>query len=253
MGQLKSMKSFDIKLISTQFGLTPEQFDTKVSIFALDEVGRGPLAGPVVSGCVHVEGNLADFQSVLKNLKKLKVTDSKKLSKVNREEILQCLNIDIEKVQDKIPFSLDIKGMEVKIVLVEIDNYKIDKINILQASLESMRVGFELLYQPGKQQNNLTIVDGNKLFKVPEEVPALSIIEGDSKSLLIGLASIVAKVYRDRLMAKFDQMYPGYEFLTNAGYPSIAHRKAIQKLGPTAIHRATFKGVREYASVGERK
>lgn len=250
MGKSLSMKSFDIKLISSQFTLSE---NSAVSIFALDEVGRGPLAGPVVSGCVQFHGTVAELQSVLKFLKKLKVTDSKKLSKEMREQIVDHLNIDLEMLKDKSAFSLDINGKTIKIVLVEIDNYKIDEINILQASLEAMRIGFELLYSKSRAQHNLTIVDGNKLFKVPQKVKALSIIEGDSKSLLIGLASIVAKVYRDRLMEKFDKIYPGYQFSTNAGYPSAFHRKAIKELGPTAIHRATFKGVKEYASMGEGK
>lgn len=244
------MKSFDIKTISAQYELTA---DSTVSVFALDEVGRGPLAGPVVSGCVHIHGTLLEFQTALKFLKKLKVNDSKKLSKEIRQEIVQRLNINLEKVQDKIPFCVDVNGIQAKIILVEIDNYKIDEINILQASLESMRIGFEHLYEASRSEKSLSIVDGNKLFKMPAEVKALSIIEGDSKSLLIGLASIVAKVYRDKLMEKFDRIYPGYEFSSNAGYPTVAHREAIKTLGPTAIHRVTYTGVKEYASMGTRK
>lgn len=244
------MKFFDLKVLSSHFELST---DSVISLFALDEVGRGPLAGPVVSGCVHFEGRLSDFQNVLKYLKKLKVNDSKQLSRETRQAILQRLNIDLENLRDKIPFSIEINGLRLQVVLVEIDNYKIDEINILQASLESMRIAFEQLYEVGKVENNLTIVDGNKLFKIPNEVKALSIIEGDSKSLLIGLASIIAKVYRDNLMDRFDKIYPGYGFASNAGYPSLAHREAISKLGPTKIHRVTYKGVKEYASTGERK
>lgn len=244
------MKSFDIKIISSQFELTA---DSTIAVFALDEVGRGPLAGPVVSGCIHVQGTLAEFQTVLKSLKKLKVNDSKQLSKTAREEIVRSLKIDLKEVQNKSSFHFSINGIQANAIIVEIDNEKIDEINILQASLESMRIAFENLYQDCKIGNSLSIVDGNKLFSMPKEVKALSIIEGDSKSLLIGLASILAKVYRDKLMERFDSIYPGYGFSTNAGYPSLAHREAIKVLGPTAIHRRTFQGVKEYAAMGTRK
>lgn len=246
------MTSFDLKFISVHTGLPP-QSEELISIFALDEVGRGPLAGPVVSGCIHGSGTTSELKAVLKFLKKIKVTDSKKLTKVERESICRRLNIDLENLRDKIPFSIELNGMSLKICLVEIDNYKIDEINILQASLQSMKMAFELLWQENKVEKSLIMVDGNKLFDVPLSVKAISIIEGDARSLFIGLASIVAKVYRDRLMDHFDKIYPGYDFSRNAGYPTESHRLAIKNLGPTAIHRTTFSGVKEYVGTTTRK
>ncbi|WP_120404641.1 ribonuclease HII [Halobacteriovorax sp. BALOs_7] len=201
-------------------------------IIATDEVGRGPLAGPVVTCAVGVRvDNLAVLASILKEYG---VTDSKKLSLKKMERILEELNISTFKKQnfhDLFEYSVE-----------KITPKKIDEVNIFQASLLGMKKSCHNILK----KDSVVLVDGKFPFKSTKVKDVHAVIKGDSKSVLIGLASIIAKVFRDRLMIKEARKFPYYGFEKNAGYPTAAHRKAIEEYGITPIHRKTFKGVKEF-------
>lgn len=216
-------------------------------IIATDEVGRGPLSGPVVSGAIRVEiQTQEDLKKILKSLKKAGIQDSKKLTPSKRQEVLKHLGIE------ELPFrkvgEIKIHDLKIKYVTWEMDHKVIDEENILSASLRAMK---EASLALSEKKNHLTtvLIDGHKKFRwgINEspwnEVP---IIKGDLKSLLIGLSSIIAKEKRDAFMNKMHELYPQYGFNTHAGYPTKEHRKAIESHGPSPIHRQTFKGVREF-------
>ena len=180
-------------------------------VCGVDEVGRGPLAGPVVAGAVILP----------KDCKILYINDSKKLTAKKREELFDI-------IQEK--------AVAIGIGLVPQD--RIDEINILQATYEAMRMAIaNLQVKPGILLNDAVTI--------PEvDIPQVPIIKGDAKSISIGAASIMAKVYRDRMMVEYDKMYPGYGFASNKGYGSKEHMDAIKKMGPTPIHRRSFiKGI----------
>ncbi|MDD7114656.1 MAG: ribonuclease HII [Anaerobutyricum sp.] len=180
-------------------------------VCGIDEVGRGPLAGPVVAGAVILP----------QDCKILYINDSKKLSPKKREELFDI-----------------IKEEAVAIGIGLVPQERIDEINILQATYEAMRMAIaNLKVKPGILLNDaVTIPD--------VAIPQVPIIKGDAKSISIGAASIMAKVYRDRMMTEYDKMYPGYGFASNKGYGSKEHMEALRKLGPTPIHRKSFiKGI----------
>lgn len=207
-----------------------------------DEVGRGPLAGPVVAATVV----LKNVNEGLKKLSLLNIDDSKKLNEKKRRILLESIDIEIDGLipGKKYALSGPLKGLGYFSV-VEIQAVEIDKINILQASLKAMKES--LVVSQNKNSKGSWLVDGNKLpAECPKNWRAETIIKGDSKSLLIGLASIIAKEYRDQLMSNFGVKFPGYGLEKHAGYPTKAHRDAIAKLGPTSIHRKSFKGVKEF-------
>lgn len=207
-----------------------------------DEVGRGPLAGPVVAATVV----LTDIKKGLRELAKLNVDDSKKLNEKKRKVILELINIEAQSLVPgkKIALSGPLRKMGYFSV-VEIQADEIDRINILQASLKAMKES--LTFSQNKTSKGSWLVDGNKLPKeLPKNWRSSSIIKGDSKSLVIGLASIIAKEYRDTLMQTLSKKYPGYGLEKHAGYPTQFHRDAIAELGPTPIHRKSFRGVKEY-------
>lgn len=220
----------------------------KYSLFACDEVGRGPLAGPVVGACTYL--NLGQFKTVkeleqwLGKLRSLKITDSKKLSAQKRQNIISTLLEQNSKTTSKHEFSYEVFGVSVKTFIAEVDHVTIDQINILNASLKSMFLGYEKL--GNKNKNEIVLIDGNKVFKESVLGELLPVVKGDQKSCLIALSSIFAKEYRDDLMKKFSEIYPEYDFAKNAGYPSLKHRNAIKNVGPSPIHRKTFRGVKEY-------
>ena len=175
-------------------------------IIGVDEVGRGPLAGPVISA------------AIILNKEKIPegINDSKKLSKKKREVIN-------EELISQHSFAIGIASVE-----------EIDKINILQASLLAMkRAVLNLNIQP-----QTILVDGNKLPDL--EYNMYSIIKGDSKSISIAAASIIAKVYRDKLMQDLSLQYPGYYWEKNSGYGTKQHLLALNSLGVTPIHRKSF-------------
>lgn len=176
-------------------------------ICGIDEVGRGPLAGPVVAGAVILP----------KDCDILYINDSKKLSEKKREELYSVI------MEKAVAVGLGYSTPE-----------RIDEINILQATYEAMR----------EAVGKLTVIPDillNDAVTIPEiSVPQVPIIKGDAKSISIGAASIVAKVTRDRLMVEYDERYPMYGFSSNKGYGSGTHIEALKKYGPCPIHRKTF-------------
>ena len=183
------------------------------TIAGTDEAGRGPLAGPVVAAAVilHPGQILAG------------VTDSKKLTERQREKVYPVIMAEA-------------RGVGIGIC----DHQEIDRLNILRASLEAMGRAVAALPVAA----DFVIIDGT--FTIPMDLPQQTIIKGDSLSLSIAAASIIAKVTRDRLMVEFDALYPGYGFAGHKGYPSASHRAAIARLGPCPIHRKSFRGVKEF-------
>ena len=176
-------------------------------ICGIDEVGRGPLAGPVVAGAVILP----------KDCDILYINDSKKLSAAKREELYD-----------------EIMEKAVATGIGMVSPQRIDEINILQATYEAMREAIAKLNpQPDILLNDAVTIPQVSINQVP-------IIKGDAKSISIGAASIIAKVTRDRLMEEYDSILPGYGFASNKGYGSADHIKAIKDMGPTPIHRLTF-------------
>ena len=178
-------------------------------VCGIDEVGRGPLAGPVVAGAVILP----------KNCDILYINDSKKLSEKKREELYDII------MEKAIATGIGYASVE-----------RIDEINILQATFEAMR---EAISKLGVSPDILL----NDAVTIPQvDTPQVPIIKGDAKSISIGAASIIAKVTRDRLMVDYDTVFPEYGFASNKGYGSAQHIEAIKKYGPCPIHRRTFIG-----------
>jgi ribonuclease HII len=178
-------------------------------ICGIDEVGRGPLAGPVVAGAVILPQD-CDI---------LYINDSKKLSAAKREELYEV-----------------IMENAVAVAIGMVSPQRIDEINILQATYEAMREAIsKLAPKPDILLNDAVTIPGVSIPQVP-------IIKGDAKSISIGAASIVAKVTRDRLMVEYDKIMPEYGFASNKGYGSAEHIAALKKYGPSPIHRASFIG-----------
>ena len=176
-------------------------------ICGIDEVGRGPLAGPVVAGAVILP----------KDCDILYINDSKKLSAAKREELYDII------MEQAVATGLGTIGPD-----------RIDEINILQATYEAMRQAIAQL----SPQPDLLLNDAVTIPKVT--IPQVPIIKGDAKSISIGAASIIAKVTRDRMMVYYDSIYPEYGFASNKGYGSAEHIAALKAYGPTPIHRRTF-------------
>lgn len=176
-------------------------------ICGIDEVGRGPLAGPVVAGAVILP----------KDCDILYLNDSKKLSEKMREALYD------EIMEKAVATGIGIVGPG-----------RIDEINILQATYEAMRMAIEnLKVRPDLLLNDAVTIPGVNMKQVP-------IIKGDAKSISIAAASIIAKVTRDRLMVQYEEVLPGYGFASNKGYGSSAHIQAIREMGATPIHRQSF-------------
>ncbi len=185
-------------------------------IGGIDEVGRGPLAGPVVAACVVAR------QGVEIGEKLKEVKDSKKLSEKKREELFRIID----------------DNFEVGVGICDKDT--IDKINILQASLLAMKKALSA----HNERPDFVLVDGK--MKIPNcVIPQINIIKGDSKVFLIAAASIIAKVYRDQLMIEYDKKYPEYGFAKHKGYGTKFHMEALQKYGPCPIHRTSFAPVKK--------
>ncbi|MBT3514766.1 MAG: ribonuclease HII [Nitrospina sp.] len=182
-------------------------------VAGVDEAGRGPLAGPVVAAAV-----LLVSESYFNG-----INDSKKLSSQAREK-----------------FFLIIKKQALSYGIGIVDVEKIDKINILQASLLAMKHAVEGL----SRKPNLLLIDGNQ--KIETAIKQLTIIKGDSLSQSIAAASIMAKVTRDKIMERYHEKFPRYAFNKHKGYGTRLHRDLIRKYGPCPIHRRTFKGVSEF-------
>lgn len=211
------------------------------SIIGCDEVGRGPLAGPVNACAVRVQRK---DSLILEKLKNLNITDSKKLSVKKRQNILQNLKIDVSKIELNQVYTNSELGYSFAFCICEHDHHDIDLMNILQASLSAMKTASDYLVL----EKSKVLIDGNKAFKSEkiDVVETQAIVKGDSKVLIIALASIIAKEYRDQKMKILNNIYPGYNLDKHAGYPTKEHRDAIKRLGPSTIHRKTFKGVKEF-------
>ncbi|MFA3783716.1 ribonuclease HII [Melioribacteraceae bacterium 4301-Me] len=192
-----SLKAFDNSFITKKIKL----------IAGVDEAGRGPIAGPVVAAAV-----IFSKDTILEG-----VNDSKKLSAKQREFLFNKI------IDSALSFGIGI-----------VDHKEIDRINILQASLKSMKIAVEKL----KLRPDLILIDGNKTFY--SDVPTKTIIKGDSKSFAIAAASVIAKVIRDKLMDKASMYFPEYYWSSNKGYATKTHIEAVKKYGASEFHRKTF-------------
>ena len=184
-----------------------EEYKDYQYICGIDEVGRGPLAGPVVAGAVILP----------KDDMILYLNDSKKLSEKKREMLYD-----------------EIMDRAVATGIGMASPARIDEINILQATYEAMRMAIDnLKVRPDILLNDAVTIPQVDILQVP-------IIKGDAKSVSIAAASIIAKVTRDRLMVEYDKVLPGYDFASNKGYGTKAHIAGLKELGPTPIHRRSF-------------
>ncbi len=203
----------------SQPDFSPLQFETELrcrgfkAVAGVDEAGRGPLAGPVVAAAVilPVEFDLPGL------------TDSKKLSPSKRETLYPLIRS---------------QALAVGIGLASAA--EVDRINILQATLLSMRRAIDRL----ELSPDHLLIDG--ITPVPLALPQKTLKKGDSRSLSIAAASVVAKVVRDRIMTAYDRAYPEYGFSGHKGYGSARHRELIARFGPCPLHRKSFRGVREH-------
>jgi len=179
-------------------------------VSGIDEVGRGPLAGPVVAAAVGLP----------KSIRLPGVVDSKKLTSEQRED-----------------FDAKIRSRALAVGIGVVDNEEIDRINILQATFRAMMNAIlELKVEP-----DFLLIDGP--YQLPIQIEQKGIPQGDGLSISIAAASIVAKVYRDRLMCEFHEHYPQYGFDCHKGYATARHYEAIRRYGPCSLHRKTFSGV----------
>lgn len=180
-------------------------------IAGTDEVGRGALAGPVVAAACIL--NLDDLPEG--------INDSKQLTRLQRERLAG-----------------EIQHRAIACSVSRIEHHEIDQINILKASLRAMELAIKAL----RPIPDYVLIDGRQ--KVPNlDCPQSTIIKGDCLSVSVAAASIVAKVTRDQWMREYDEQYPGYGFASHAGYNTRIHQEAIARLGPSAIHRLSFRGV----------
>lgn len=194
---------------SFEEGLKPKGFGL---IAGVDEVGRGAVAGPVVAAAV-----ILNLEEVPEG-----IDDSKKLTRAQRERLAG-----------------EIEASAVAFSVARIEHFEIDRINIHRASLEAMTLAVKGLQPPAEY----VLIDGR--FGLPQiNCPQQAIIKGDGLSVSVAAASILAKVSRDRWMREYDRHYPGYGFAAHVGYNTRAHQEAIARLGPSAIHRLSFNGVR---------
>lgn len=182
-----------------------------VRIAGVDEAGRGPLAGPVVAAA-------AVFPAGYKNSR---FKDSKQLSEKQRELLFE-----------------EVKREALSWAIVAVGHHRIDALNIREATREAMRLAVE------RVQADHVLVDGNVPIRIA--LPQETIVKGDALCVEISAASILAKVWRDRLMVTLGEKYPGYGLEKHSGYPTQSHRAAIQAIGPSRIHRRTFAGVKEF-------
>jgi ribonuclease HII len=179
-------------------------------IAGLDEVGRGPLFGPVVAAAVILApGSRIDG-----------LTDSKKLSEKKRNEL-----------------DPEIRGNAIAWAIAAVDAETIDRINIRQASLLAMRLAVQQL----ALSPDFLLIDGRDTIEW--DCPQQAVIHGDATSLSIAAASVLAKVHRDRILVELDAVYPGYGLASHKGYCSAAHVEALGRLGPTPLHRKSFHPV----------
>ena len=203
----------DSKLLTLEKTKWAEEFSF---IAGVDEVGRGPLAGPVVAAAVVFPRDAEKIPAV---------NDSKKLTENQRRELYDAI----------------IQVPSVQYAIAEVDEVKIDEINILKATHLAMRLAVEKL-----DRVDFLLIDGRPVPDMPFQ--SLSVVKGDSKSASIAAASILAKVYRDDLMCRYAEIYPEYGFEEHKGYGTAKHLAAIRKHGVCRIHRRSFAPVRDTLS-----
>ena len=192
-------------------------------VAGVDEVGRGPLFGPVVAAAVILPAG-AEFADHFEGL-----NDSKKL---NEEE--------------RVHFDARVRDAALAWAVAEVDVQTIDRINILQASRLAMKIAVEGLRQRGCDPDHL-LIDGNQ--KIDAVCRQTTIVQGDARSLSIAAASVIAKVHRDRLLCELDAQFPGYGLAHNKGYSTPEHKAALLRLGITEMHRRSFQPVAELFEV----
>jgi ribonuclease HII len=177
-------------------------------ICGVDEAGRGPLAGPVVAAAVVFDEGFSDSR----------IRDSKALSTQQREKLFDY-----------------IKETALSWSIIAVGPRRIEQLNILQATKLAMKLAVERI------EADLVLVDGNQ--PIVSAIPQRTVVGGDRLHVQISAASILAKVWRDRVMEELSVRYPGYGFEKHSGYPTPAHKAAIRSLGPCRVHRRTFAGV----------
>ncbi|MBZ9572196.1 ribonuclease HII [Patescibacteria group bacterium] len=187
-------------------------------IAGLDEAGRGPLAGPVVAAAVMIKKPKFRDKKFFEDIK-----DSKKLSEKKREEFYEVLT----------------NRSQIEWGIARVSERVVDRINILGAT----KLAMERAVRKLKRKPNFLILDGN--FKINLNIPQKSIKRADEKVFSCAMASIIAKVYRDRIMRRFHKKYPKYGFNRHKGYPTKLHRKMLKKHSPCKIHRKSFKPVQK--------
>lgn len=177
----------------------------------IDEAGRGPLAGPVVAAAVIFPLGYCNAE----------IRDSKQLSRSKRDKLAEVIK------RDALQWSV-----------VAVGHVRIANLNIREATRVAMRLALN------RVESDAVLIDGN--VEIVTDVPQRTVVKGDQLHIQISAASILAKTYRDALMQTLDTKYPGYGLGGHAGYPTKAHRAAIQHLGPSRVHRVTFAGVKEF-------
>ncbi|MCB0352919.1 MAG: ribonuclease HII [Bdellovibrionales bacterium] len=186
--------------------------ETPLRIAGIDEVGRGPLAGPVVAAAVTLPREFHNAE----------IDDSKKLSPRKRETLSEI-----------------IRKQALEWSIVSLSPRVIDALNIREASRYAMAIALQFVTA------SEALVDGN--VPIHCDIPHRTVVGGDALHIEIAAASIIAKVWRDELMAEFARVYPEYGFERNAGYPTKQHRDALAHIGISGLHRITFKGVKEFS------
>ena len=199
--------------MSTMLNYEKDLYGNGINFIAgIDEVGRGPLVGPVVAAAVILPEGFYNKD----------INDSKKLSEKKRNELYEV-----------------IKNNAISIGIGIVSNKRIDEINIYEATREAMKLAIDNL----SVKPEYLLIDAMKL---DVDIPSISIIKGDAKSESIAAASIIAKVTRDKMMYELDKIYPMYDFANNKGYGTKKHIEAIQKYGIISEHRKSFKPVSNY-------
>jgi ribonuclease HII len=210
---MKNLKLFPDEIVSTLYFEQQARCLGYQAVAGIDEAGRGPLAGPVVAAAVMLPEIFA-----LPGL-----TDSKQLSEKQRDALYPLIR------QQAVAVGIGVASC-----------LEIDRINILQATLLAMRRAIgRLMIEPDH-----LLIDG--ITPLPLEISQQTLKKGDSRSLSIAAASVVAKVVRDRIMCRLDRQHPNYAFAQHKGYGTAQHRRAIAEFGPSRHHRMTFGGVKEH-------
>lgn len=188
-------------------------------VVGLDEVGRGSLAGPVMAAAVMIKLIRGRFVQIRG------IKDSKKLSPKKREEL----------------YKLIIKNPQIKWGIGRVSERVIDKINILEATKLAMERAVKKLEKKLKKKADFLILDGR--MRINLDTPQKSIIKADDKVISCSMASIIAKVTRDKIMQRYSKKYPQYGFFNHKGYATRLHLEALKKKGPCRIHRKSFKPI----------